>query len=116
MPENAAERVGKDFTHTRTRDVKTAMSDTTQVKESIRNFINSSINMEGLDDDENLFETGLINSLFAIQLTNFVERTFGIEVGMDDLSIENFKSINATAAFVASKCAGNVMSAPPQAK
>ena len=35
----------------------------------------------------------------------FVERQFGIEIGMDDLEIENFKSISATAAFVARKSA-----------
>ena len=77
--------------------------DLSQAKEIIRGFINNSINIDTLSDDENLFESGLINSLFAIQLTTFVERRFGIEVGMDDLSIENFKSINATAAFVTRK-------------
>ena len=57
-------------------------------------------------DDDNLFESGIVNSLFAVQLTTFVEARFGIEVGMDDLEIENFKSINATAGFVARKTAG----------
>ena len=73
------------------------------VKETVRNFINSSINIDTLGDDENLFESGIVNSLFAVQLMTFVERKFGIEIGMDDLEIENFKSINATAAFVARK-------------
>ena len=50
-----------------------------------------------------LFETGIVNSLFAVQLMTFIEKTFQIEVGMDDLDIENFKSINATAAFVMKK-------------
>jgi methoxymalonate biosynthesis acyl carrier protein len=81
-------------------------NDSSQVKEIVRRFINDSINIDGLGDDENLFESGLINSLFAIQLTTFVERRFGIEVGMNDLSIDNFKSINATAAFVTRKSEG----------
>lgn len=82
--------------------------DTTNLNETkiiIRTFINSSVNIEGLDDDENLFESGLINSLFAVQLTTFIERKFGIEVGLDDLHIDNLKSVNATAAFVARKSA-----------
>jgi acyl carrier protein len=33
----------------------------------------------------------------------YIEKTFGIEVGMDDLDIENFKSLNATTAFVLKK-------------
>ena len=79
--------------------------DTSQVKRVIRDFINNSINVDGLGDDENLFESGIVNSLFAVQLTTFVEKQFGIEVGTDDLEIDNFKSVNATAAFVARKSA-----------
>ena len=33
----------------------------------------------------------------------FIEKTFAIEVEMDDLDIENFKSLNATTAFVDEK-------------
>jgi acyl carrier protein len=33
----------------------------------------------------------------------FLEKTFLIELGMDDLDIENFKSVNATTAFVMRK-------------
>ena len=73
------------------------------IKEAIRGYISNSINIADMDDDENLFESGIVNSLFAVQLMTFVEKTFSIEVGMDDLDIENFKSLNATAAFVVKK-------------
>jgi acyl carrier protein len=33
----------------------------------------------------------------------FLEKTFVLEIGMDDLDIENFKSVNATTAFVVRK-------------
>src|SRR5436190_20728129 len=74
------------------------------IKDTVREFITGSIAIADLDDDANLFESGIVNSLFAIQLTVFIEKTFGIEVGVDDLDIENFKSLSATAAFVARKC------------
>ena len=83
-------------------------SDPTQVKEAIRAFIQASINIDGLGNEENLFESGIVNSLFAVQLMTFIERTFAIEVGSDDLDIENFKSIDATAAFVARKMEARV--------
>jgi len=73
------------------------------IKETVRSFILSSINIPNLDDDDNLFESGIVNSLFAVQLMTFIEKTFALEVGMDDLDIENFKSLNATAAFVLQK-------------
>jgi methoxymalonate biosynthesis acyl carrier protein len=73
------------------------------IKETVRRFILSSIGIANLDDDDNLFESGIINSLFAVQLTTFIEQTFAIEVAIDDLDIENFKSLNATTAFVLQK-------------
>ncbi len=74
-----------------------------EFKEIVRQFILRSVNIPDLNDDDNLFETGIVNSLFAVQLMTFVEKQFAIEVGMDDLDIENFKSLNATATFVARK-------------
>ena len=73
------------------------------IRETVKRFILSSISIAKLDDDDNLFESGIVNSLFAVQLMTFIERTFAIEVGMDDLDIENFKSLNATTAFVLQK-------------
>lgn len=73
------------------------------IRKTVREFILSSINIMQLDDDDNLFESGIVNSLFAVQLMTFIEKTFAIEVEMDDLDIENFKSLNATTAFVVRK-------------
>ncbi|QQS35343.1 MAG: acyl carrier protein [Ignavibacteriales bacterium] len=78
--------------------------ETTQsIKDTIRNFIFDSINVSDLNDDVNLFESGIVNSLFAVQLMTFLEKSFSIEVTMDDLMMENFESINATTAFVERK-------------
>src|SRR5258706_7432136 len=62
------------------------------IKASVRDFILRSIALPQLEDDDDLFETGIVNSLFAVQLATFIEKTFAIEVGMEDLDIENFKS------------------------
>ncbi len=79
-------------------------TETTQsTKETIRNFILDSINIPGLNDEDNLFESGIVNSLFAVQLMTFLEKSFNIEVTMDDLSMENFESVNATSLFVERK-------------
>jgi len=77
--------------------------DVNGIRETVRAFISRSIDISKLDDDVNLFEVGIVNSLFAVQLMTFIERTYALEVGMQDLDIENFKSVNATTAFVASK-------------
>ena len=73
------------------------------IKQTIRRFLLASINIPELNDEDNLFELGIVNSLFAVQLMTFIEKTFDLEVEMDDLDIENFKSLNATTAFVMKK-------------
>jgi acyl carrier protein len=74
-----------------------------EVKDTVRRFISSSTRIPDLRDDDDLFESGIVNSLFAVQLMTFIEKTFAIEVEMDDLDIGNFKSLDATTAFVVRK-------------
>jgi len=74
-----------------------------RVRNIVTNFVVTSVNIANLDHENNLFESGVVNSLFAVQLVTFLEKTFAIEIGMDDLDIENFKSLNATTAFVMRK-------------
>ena len=74
-----------------------------QVKGTVRQFILRSINMPDLNDDDDLFEMGIANSLFAIQLMTFIEKTFALDVELEDLDIQNFKSLNASTAFIMKK-------------
>ena len=73
------------------------------IKETVKRFILSSIAIPHLKDDDDLFESGIVNSLFAVQLMTYIEKVFAIEVGMDDLDMDNFKSLNAATAFVLRK-------------
>jgi len=74
-----------------------------KVKQTISTFITNATNFSNIGEDDHLFETGVLNSLFAVQLMTFIEKAFRIEVGKDDLDIDNFKSIRATTAFVLRK-------------
>jgi len=71
-----------------------------KIKQILRNFILESIALRNLRDDDDLFESGIVNSLFAVQWMTFIEKTFHIEIGVDDLDIQNFKSVNAATSFV----------------
>jgi methoxymalonate biosynthesis acyl carrier protein len=79
------------------------MSTAPEISAQVRAFILRSITLNELGDDDNLFESGIVNSLFAVQLMTFIEKTFDIEVESDDLDMENFKSVNAATAFVLRK-------------
>jgi acyl carrier protein len=78
-------------------------TDETAIRARIREFILSAIHLPDLNDDDNLFESGIVNSLFAVELMTFLEKTFGIEVTPDDLDIANFQSIASAAGFVVRK-------------
>jgi methoxymalonate biosynthesis acyl carrier protein len=80
-----------------------SLSDSGTVKDTIKSFVARSINLPDLQDDDDLFESGIVNSLFAVQLLTFIEKKFSIEVEADDLDIQNFKSLNAATNFVLKK-------------
>jgi len=69
----------------------------------VREFLGQVISDTDIDPDHNLFASGLVNSLFAMQLVLFVEKEFGIQVTNEDLDFENFKSLNAIVGFVENK-------------
>ncbi len=73
------------------------------INEKIRSFIVNSVKIPDLKSDDNLFETGIVNSLFAIQMMTFLEKTFRIQVTTDDLLMENFKSVDSATSFVLHK-------------
>jgi methoxymalonate biosynthesis acyl carrier protein len=74
-----------------------------ETKSQIREFVSRFFRGHDLQDGEDIFATGFVNSMFAMQLVNFVEQTFGIAVESDDLEIDNFRSIDAIAALVERK-------------
>ena len=77
-------------------------------KEKVRAFLNRFFRDHVLADDEDIFATGYVNSMFAMQLVQFVEGEFGIAVENEDLELDNFRSLNAITALVERKAAAAV--------
>lgn len=74
-----------------------------ETKQQIREFLSRFIRDHQLADDEDIFATGFVNSMFAMQLVQFVETTFGVTVESEDLEIDNFRTVDAIAALVGRK-------------
>ena len=70
---------------------------------AIRAFVSRAAKGSPVGDDDDIFGTGIVNSLFAMELVLFVERTFGIAIETEDLDIENFRSVNRVSRLVARK-------------
>lgn len=75
------------------------------VKSKMKSFVAKYIRNAEVDDDEDLFATGMVNSLFAMQLVMFVEKEFVIKVENEDLDIDNFRSLNAIINLIERKSA-----------
>jgi methoxymalonate biosynthesis acyl carrier protein len=45
--------------------------------------------------EKDLFSSGLITSLFALELVTYIEKTYDIEINGVDLKLNNFRTINA---------------------
>ena len=63
--------------------------------------------VDNLEDSVDVFSTGIVNSLAAIQLITFVEKNFRIKVNLDDLDKGNFSSITAICNFLNRKAVPN---------
>ena len=72
-------------------------------KGQIRSYLERVIQNAEIKDDDDIFENGFVNSLFAVELVAFTENTFDIEVEDEDLDLANFNSIDALAGFIERK-------------
>ncbi len=73
------------------------------MKAKIREFLGRFIDESSVGDDDNIFETGLVNSLFALQLVSFIEQEFDISIENEELDIQHFKDINSIASLISKK-------------
>jgi methoxymalonate biosynthesis acyl carrier protein len=74
----------------------------------IRQFVSRHADGAALDDDQDLFDDGYVNSLFVVQLVMWIERTFDVQIERGDLDFVNFRTISAIASLVAHKGAAEV--------
>ena len=84
-----------------------------EIKETVRNFLQKRIGEDiAFGDDDNIFKLGLANSLFALELVVYLEKTYNISIENEDLDLANFSAINAIELFIKKKTA----SVPPEKK
>ncbi|MDR0425409.1 MAG: phosphopantetheine-binding protein [Clostridiales Family XIII bacterium] len=65
------------------------------IKGKVKGFLAQNKKTDGLSDDDDLFEKGFVNSLFALQLIMFLEKEFKIKIPDNEIREDNFRSVNA---------------------
>jgi acyl carrier protein len=65
------------------------------VQEQIHTYIQEKLN-DGIafDRDTNLIRQGLIDSMGVMKLTIFLEKRFGIEIDIEEITAENFETLS----------------------
>lgn len=82
------------------------ISDPAAIRRRIREFVARRFPLPEhleLGDELPLLETGVIDSLGILDMLKFLEATFGICLSDDELSPENFHSIETLVQFVDAK-------------
>jgi methoxymalonate biosynthesis acyl carrier protein len=74
-----------------------------QSKESLRAFLAKHAGGRTIGDDEQIFASGFVSSMFAMQLVLFLEKNFKIAIANEDLELKNFQTINAMAELIGRK-------------
>ena len=73
--------------------------------EQIHAFVQRALRHHELADDEDIFGSGLVNSMFAMELVTFLEATYAIEIESEDLELDNFRTVQRMAELVGRKTA-----------
>lgn len=68
-----------------------------------KSFLQRYVGDREIGVDEKIFASGLVNSLYAMQLVLFLENEFKIAIENQDLDLKNFMSLNSIAEFVLMK-------------
>jgi D-alanine--poly(phosphoribitol) ligase subunit 2 len=76
------------------------MTDINRVRERVANLFSGAMNVDVPSMDADLFDTGVLDSLAFVELLLQLEREFGVTTSVEDLELDNFKSIARIADFV----------------
>ena len=82
------------------------MADRVSIERRVMGLFETHLNVSVPSVEVDLFETGALDSLSFVDLLLRLEEEFGTRTSVEDLEVENFRSISQIAEFVASRNGG----------
>jgi methoxymalonate biosynthesis acyl carrier protein len=73
-----------------------------EIRGQVREYLRAGLCVD-VDDGADIFRSGFVNSLFAVQLVMFVEERFGVTVDSEEMELGNFRSVDAVTGYVLRK-------------
>ncbi|MAA98293.1 MAG: acyl carrier protein [Stappia sp.] len=80
--------------------------DRAEIETALRDYLmeNSGVPISGeIDPDENLLDSGILDSLGIAEVTEFIESNFSLTVDEEEITSENFRTLNSLSDFCHSK-------------
>ena len=76
------------------------------LRDQIRGLFSEHMNVEVPSHETDLLESGLLDSMGLVDLLVHIEKTFGLTIGLEDLNVEDFRSVATIAAVVKGRLPG----------
>lgn len=73
---------------------------TTAIREFIVDNLAASKGLSAISDDDSLTTRGIVDSLGIFQVVAFLQETFDVPIDDDDITVENFSTIDMISRFV----------------
>ena len=74
-----------------------------QIREFIQRELASAKGVSSFSDSESLMDSGVIDSLGIFRLVAFLEETFRVRIGDEEITHDNLKSVDSIEQLVVSK-------------
>ncbi|OLE72269.1 MAG: hypothetical protein AUG05_05725 [Actinobacteria bacterium 13_1_20CM_2_66_18] len=79
------------------------MPDARNLERLLTTLFSEQLNVQVPSVETDLIETGLVDSLTFVEFLAQLEEGFGIQVSLEDLEIDHFRTISRIAGFIATK-------------
>ena len=79
------------------------MTDLTELRNQIATLFLTRLHLDVPSPDTDLIETHLLDSLGLVDLLLCLEQELGIDINIDDIEIDNFRSITRIAEYIAAR-------------
>ena len=77
------------------------MEEYIELKDKLVEIFSQYLNIEAPASDTDLLVTGIIDSLALVELLLRLEQTFGVQISVDNLELDDFRTLDSIARFIA---------------
>src|SRR5262245_59232752 len=89
------------------------LSDTDPISQRLSNLLVDAFYLDAPTADLDLIETGILDSHQVVELLLKLEREFGLSIALEDIELDNLRTLERIARFVAKQTAEKATRALP---